>query len=138
MESCHISNVRGSRQTKLSGKKADCKELADASQSGATGLDVVQRTRLHKILEYNAIRNVFSSRDFHRCNLSGQHDMSILREQVVSKPLWNSRRLHCNHAYAGIGRCLRDVDLKFSLDLAESEWPPSGKQTGRQNSSFDA
>jgi hypothetical protein len=77
MQLSHISNVRGNRQAKLSRKEADGQELADASQSGAISLNVVQSASLQEVLEYNTIRNMLSRRDFHRRNLASQHDMSV-------------------------------------------------------------
>src|SRR5258708_22663939 len=66
----HVSDMRRQGKAKLSGEKTDRKKLARAGQPSTVGLDVMQSASLQKILEQNAIGNVFSSRDFHRRDLA--------------------------------------------------------------------
>src|SRR5882724_8379263 len=103
MNLSHISDMGNNRQVELPGKQAYGKKLTHTGEAGDVRLDIVDGTRLKKVLEHNPVGDVFAGSKSYRRNLTGQFDMA---QQIVGvcgllNPQWLEKRELPDHAGGG-------------------------------------
>ena len=70
MDLPHIADVRYDREAELLRQQTDGEKFAYSAQPSAIGLDEIERSVGEKILEEDAVRDVFAGSDFHWFDLS--------------------------------------------------------------------
>ena len=94
----HVADVGYDRQAKLSRQQADAEKLADAANAGSIHLYPLDRSRLHKILEDNSVRNMLAQSDGNRRN--GVSNRFVGRNIIGMGWFFNPIRIHRNQGLA--------------------------------------